>query len=86
MTAMLSLARPMVATLAPSPASTRRPRPLALLKDPALRGALALMLSAVAAGGLDYVFWSVTARHQDASAVGSVAAEVSSITFLAERG
>ena len=79
--ALLSLARTMVA--APSLASTSRRRRLALLKDPALRGALALMLSAVAAGGLSYVFWSLTARHQNASGLGSVAAEVSSITFLA---
>jgi O-antigen/teichoic acid export membrane protein len=79
--ALLSPARTMVA--APSLASTSRRRRLALLKDPALRGALALMLSAVAAGGLSYVFWSVTARHQNASGLGSVAAEVSSITFLA---
>jgi O-antigen/teichoic acid export membrane protein len=81
--ALLSLVRPMVATLAPSPASASRPRTLALLKDPALRGALALMLSAVAAGGLSYVFWSLIAHHQNASGLGSVAAEVSSITFLA---
>ena len=32
------------------------------------------------------MFWSVTAHHQDASAVGSVSAEVSSITFLASVG
>ena len=66
-----------------SPASAPRPRALALIKDPALRGALALMLSAVAAGGLGFVFWALTAHHQNASAVGAVSAEVSSITFLA---
>ena len=44
------------------------------------------MFSAVAAGGLGLMFWSVTARHQDASAVGSVSAEVSSIAFLASVG
>jgi O-antigen/teichoic acid export membrane protein len=66
-----------------SPASATRPRALALIKDPALRGALALMLSAVAAGGLGFVFWALTAHHQNASAVGAVSAEVSSITFLA---
>jgi O-antigen/teichoic acid export membrane protein len=69
-----------------SPEPTTLPRVLTLLKDPALRGALALMVSAVAAGGLGLVFWSVTAHHQDASAVGSVSAEVSSITFLAGVG
>jgi hypothetical protein len=44
------------------------------------------MLSAATAGGLGFIFWAVTAHHQDASAVGSVAAEVSSITFLASVG
>ena len=44
------------------------------------------MLSAVAAGGLGYVFWALTARYHNASAVGSVSAEVSSITFLATVG
>src|SRR5580658_2728483 len=61
------------------------PRPL-LRKDPALRGAVALMISAVGSGSLGLVFWSVAAHHQDASAVGSVSAEVSSITFLAGVG
>ena len=69
-----------------APAPTTLPRVLALLKDPALRGALALMVSALAAGGLGLVFWSVTAHRQDASGVGSVSAEVSSITFLAGVG
>jgi O-antigen/teichoic acid export membrane protein len=62
------------------------PRVLALLKDPALRGALSLILSAVMAGGLGYVFWAFTAHYQKASAVGSVSAEVSAITFLASVG
>ena len=44
------------------------------------------MLSAGVAGGLAYVFWAFTAHHQDASAIGSVSAEVSSITFLAAVG
>ena len=44
------------------------------------------MVSAVAAGGLGLVFWSVTAHRQNASAVGSVSAEVSSIAFLAGVG
>jgi hypothetical protein len=44
------------------------------------------MLSAATAGGLGFIFWALTAHHQDASAVGSVAAEVSSITFLASVG
>jgi O-antigen/teichoic acid export membrane protein len=57
-----------------------------LVKEPALRGALALMLSAGAAGGLAFVFWALTARHQSASSVGSVSAEVSAITFLATVG
>lgn len=61
-------------------------RALTIVNDRALRGALALMFSAGAAGVLGYVFWAFTARRQDASAVGSVSAEVSSITFLAAVG
>jgi O-antigen/teichoic acid export membrane protein len=44
------------------------------------------MISAIGSGSLGLVFWSVAAHHQDASAVGSVSAEVSSITFLAGVG
>ena len=44
------------------------------------------MLSAGAAGGLGFVFWAFTTHHQNASAVGAVSAEVSSITFLASVG
>jgi O-antigen/teichoic acid export membrane protein len=87
--APLELARSIAVTGPPpvvSQAPTTRPRVLALLKDPALRGGLALMVSAMAAGGLGLMFWSAIARRQDASAVGSVSAEVSSITFLAGVG
>ena len=59
---------------------------LTLLKDPALRGAAALILSNVMAGGLGFVFWAVTAHYQKASGVGAVSAEVSAITFLASVG
>ena len=86
---LLSMANPAVTTWAvsaPALAPTTQPRVLTLLKDPALRGGLALMLSAATAGGLGFIFWALTAHHQDASAVGSVAAEVSSITFLASVG
>jgi hypothetical protein len=86
---LLSMANPAATTWAvsaPRLAPTTRPRVLTLLKDPALRGGLALMLSAATAGGLGFIFWALTAHHQDASAVGSVAAEVSSITFLASVG
>jgi O-antigen/teichoic acid export membrane protein len=38
------------------------------------------------AGGLGFVFWVLTAHYQKASAVGSVTAEVSAITFLASAG
>lgn len=87
--ALLSLASPTVASgpiLEPRLVPVRRVLTLRILRDPALRGALALMLSAVTAGGLGFVFWSLTAHRQGASAVGSVAAEVSSITFLASVG
>jgi len=85
LSALLSLSRPVPAG-SPVPATVvpgLRPRALALLKDRALQGALALMVSAVAAGGLGFIFWALTAHHETASAVGSVSAEVSSITFLA---
>ena len=59
---------------------------LALLKDPALRGALALIFSAAMSGVLGFVFWALTAHQQNASAVGSVSAEVSAIMFLASVG
>jgi O-antigen/teichoic acid export membrane protein len=62
------------------------PRALVFLKEPALRGALALILSAVMAGGLGYVFWALTGHYQKAAALGSVSAEVSAITFLASVG
>jgi O-antigen/teichoic acid export membrane protein len=84
-----SPARPNMATpevSATSLAPTIQSRVVSLFKDPALRGALALMFSSVAAGGLGFVFWAFTAHHLDASAVGSVSAEVSSITFLATVG
>ena len=84
-----SPSRPNMATpevSATSLAPTIQSRVVSLFKDPALRGAFALMFSAVAAGGLGFVFWAFTAHHLDASAVGSVSAEVSSITFLATVG
>lgn len=59
---------------------------LALFKEPALRGALALMLSAAVSGGLALAFWSLIAHRHPAYVVGSVTAEVSSITFLASVG
>ena len=58
----------------------------ALLKDPAVRGAAALILSNVMSGGLGFVFWAVTAHYQKASGVGAISAEVSAITFLASVG
>jgi O-antigen/teichoic acid export membrane protein len=64
----------------------RRSRALALVKEPALHGAIALMLSAGLSGGIALVFWSLIAHRTDASVVGSVTAEVSSITFLASVG
>lgn len=72
-------------SLAPD-ASGNQPGLLALLKDPALRGAIFLMLSAVLAGGLGFVYWAFNTHSQNASALGSVSAEVSSITFLAIAG
>ena len=61
-------------------------RLFALLKDPALRGAIALMLSTAVGGGLAFAFWAVTTHHHSAGAVGSISAEVSSITFLSSVG
>ena len=52
-----------------------------------IRGAFALMLSAVVAGVLGFVFWAETARHHDASSPWFTAsAEVSAIAFLAMVG
>ena len=65
---------------------TGRPRAATLLMDPALRGAVFLMVSSAMSGGLAFMFWSLTARRQHASGLGSVAAEVSAITFLAAVG
>jgi O-antigen/teichoic acid export membrane protein len=64
----------------------RGARVLAPLRDPALRAAMALIVSNVVSGGLGFVFWAMTAHYQKASGVGSVAAEVSAITFLASVG
>jgi O-antigen/teichoic acid export membrane protein len=72
--------------LARADAKTSTPRVLALLKDPALRGAVALILSAVLSGSLGLAFWVVTAHYQKASSVGSVSAEISTISFLAGLG
>jgi O-antigen/teichoic acid export membrane protein len=66
-------------SIAPGP----RTRILGLLREPALRGALALMASAIMAGVLGFAFWTLTARHHSASVLGSISAEVSSIAFLA---
>ena len=58
---------------------------LVLFKDPALRGALALILSAVMSGGLGFVFWALTAHYKVLCCRFS-SAEVSAITFLASIG
>jgi O-antigen/teichoic acid export membrane protein len=71
---------------ASSSITTKRIRVLTLLKDPALRGAILLMLSATGTGALSFVFWGFTTHHQNAGAVGNISAEVSSITFLAGVG
>ncbi len=65
------------------PTAAAHHRILTLFKDRALTGAFALMFSAVMAGVLGFVFWAVTARRQNASALGSASAEVSAIAFLA---
>ncbi len=63
-----------------------RRRAAGVARDGALRGALSLMFSAVAAGGLGLVFWSVAARTVTAADIGRAAAEISMITFLAGVG
>lgn len=70
----------------PSSDNNQRFRIAAIFKDPAIRGAIALMLSASAAGVLAFVFWAYTDRHHSAAVVGSISAEISSITFLAGVG
>jgi O-antigen/teichoic acid export membrane protein len=71
--------------LAPTEAQ-RGPRILSILRDPALRSALALVMSSVLSGGLGLVFWSWNAHHHSAATVGHVSAEVSAISFLAVIG
>jgi O-antigen/teichoic acid export membrane protein len=69
-----------------APASTegrRGARVLNILRDPALRNAMALAISALLAGGLGLVFWARTAHYQSPATVGHVSAEVSAISFLA---
>ena len=73
--------------VSPTQGNARRAaRALAPLRDPALRAAMALILSNVVSGGLGFVFWAMTAHYQKAAGVGSIAAEVSAITFLASVG
>jgi O-antigen/teichoic acid export membrane protein len=89
--ALLELSVPVLsnpAVTAPIPLfrDDRQDRKRSLLKDRAVRGAFALMLSAGATGGLGYVFWAFTAHHMNAVAVGKISSEVSSITFLATVG
>ena len=86
--ALLALSYPIAVTPAAPGTSLRHSqrRILTLLKDRALRGAFALMLSAVVAGVLGFMFWAETARHHDASTLGTAAAEVSAIAFLAMVG
>lgn len=57
-----------------------------VLKDPALRSAIALILSVALSGGLGLVFWAQAAHYQSAANVGRVSAEVSAISFLATVG
>jgi len=87
--ALLELDGPVIANLhhtVPLFIDTKEKGRGSLLKDPAIRGALALMFSAGATGVLSYVFWAVTAHRMDAAAVGKISAEVSAITFLATVG
>jgi O-antigen/teichoic acid export membrane protein len=58
-------------------------RVLNILRDPALRSAMALAMSALLAGGLGLVFWGRTTHYQSTATVGHVVAEVSAISFLA---
>lgn len=85
--ALLTLSCPTAAAAA-VPASLGPPQSqiLTLFKDRALRGAFALMFSALATGLLGFVFWAATARRHDASALGAASAEVSAIAFLAVVG
>lgn len=62
------------------------PRALGVLRDPALRSAIALALSAILSGALGLVFWAKAAHYQAPVVVGHVSAEVSAISFLAVIG
>ena len=61
-------------------------RALGLLRDPALRSAIALALSAILSGALGLVFWARATHYQSAALVGHVSGEVSAISFLAVIG
>jgi O-antigen/teichoic acid export membrane protein len=77
-------ARPQGGPEAPASAESQHgSRVLNILRDPALRSALALAMSALLAGGLGLVFWARTAHYQSPVTVGHVSAEVSAISFLA---
>lgn len=70
----------------PQQVQSKRARISAVIREPAVRGAMALMLSYTLSGALGFAFWAVAAHHQEAAIVGSVSAEVSAITFLASMG
>ena len=72
--------------LTPQQTQLERGEIMAILREPAVRAAMALMLSYILSGALGFAFWAVAAHHQKAAAVGSVSAEVSAITFLASVG
>jgi hypothetical protein len=52
----------------------------------AARSSIALMASAIGSGLLTFAFWLVVARGKGAQGVGSAAAEISTVTFLAGVG
>jgi O-antigen/teichoic acid export membrane protein len=69
-----------------SPELGRGPRVWNVLRDPALRSAIALALSAILSGALGLGFWVRAAHYQSVAVVGHASAEVSAITFLAAAG
>lgn len=72
--------------LTPRQMQSKRAEKLAVLSEPAVRGAMALMLSYIVSGALSFAFWAVAAHQEKAATVGSVSAEVSAISFLASVG
>jgi O-antigen/teichoic acid export membrane protein len=78
--------RPQAGPLGGDEGLTVTARARRMLGDRGVQGSLSLMISAAGAGVLALVFWSLTARTTSPATVGVIAAEVSTVSFLAGVG